>query len=72
MDEMKITSAFTRNIVSKIIKKSIKKKAGYDVDIQLSELSSTIIDGKAHVHLDIDAELNKEELTKILKTIGLF
>lgn len=69
---MKITSAFTRNMISKIIRKAIKKKAGYDVDIQLSELSTTIIDGKTHVHLDVDAELNKEELTKILKTIGLF
>lgn len=68
---MKITSAFTRNIVSKLIRRVIKKKSGYDVDIRLSEFSTTIIDGKAHVHLNVDAELDKDELTKILKTIGL-
>ena len=71
MDEMKITSAFTRNIVSKLIRGVIKKKTGYDIDIRLSDFSTTIIDGKTHVHLDVDAELEKSELIKILKTIGL-
>ena len=30
-----------------------------------------VIDGKTHVHLDVDAELEKDELMKILKNIGL-
>lgn len=71
MDEMKIVSKFTRGIVSKILKTVIHKKTGYDVDIQLNEITTTISDGKTHLHLDVDAELNKEELMKILKSIGL-
>lgn len=71
MDEMKIVSKFTRGIVSKILKTVIHKKTGYDVDIQLNEITTTISDGKTHLHLDLDAELNKEELMKILKSIGL-
>lgn len=68
---MKITSAFTRNIVSKLIRRVIKKKSGYDVDIRLSEFRTTIIDGKTRIHLNVDAELDKDELNKILKAIGL-
>lgn len=71
MDEMKITSKFTTNMISKLIKMVLSKKLGYNVNIQLNAINATIIDGKTHVHLDVDAELDKDELTKILKNIGL-
>lgn len=71
MDEMKIVSKFTRGIISKILKTVIQKKTGYDMDIQLNEVATTISDGRTHIHLDVDAELSKEELVKILKSIGL-
>jgi len=71
MDEMRIVSKFTRGIISKAIKMLIHKKTGYDVDIQLNEAITTISDGKTHLHLDIDAELDKNELINILKSIGL-
>lgn len=71
MDEMKIVSKFTMNVISKLVKMVLRKKLGYDVDIQLNEIKTTITDGKTHIHLDVDAELDKEELLKILKNIGL-
>lgn len=71
MDEMRIVSKFTRGIISKAVKMVVHKKMGYDVDIQLNELTTTITDGKAHLHLDIDADLERDELIKILKSIGL-
>ena len=71
MDEMKIVSKFTTNVISKFVKMVLRKKLGYDVDIQLNEIKTTITDGKTHVHLDVDAELDKEELLKILTNIGL-
>ena len=71
MDEMKIGSKFTTNIISKLITMVIRKKFGYEVELKLNEVNATVIDGKTHVHLDVDAELDKEELIKILKSIGL-
>lgn len=71
MDEMRIVSKFTRGIISKAVKMMVHKKTGYDVDIQLNEITTTITDGKTHLHLDIDANLEREELIKILKSIGL-
>lgn len=49
----------------------IRKKTGYNIDIQLNEAITTINDGKTHLHLDVDAELDKDELMSILKSIGL-
>lgn len=68
---MKIGSKFTRNVISKLINMMVRRKAGYDVNVQLNEISATVIDGKAHVHLNVDAELAKDELVKILKCFGL-
>lgn len=70
MDEMKITSKFTTNMISKIIKKLLLKKLGYDLGIQLNAVKVTIDDGKAHLHLDVDAELEKDEFTKIIKQVA--
>ena len=71
MDEMKIVSKFTTNMISKLVKMVLRKRLGYNIDIQVNEIKTTITDGKTHVHLDVDAELEKEELVKILKKIGL-
>lgn len=71
MDEMKIVSKFTTGMISKLLKMMLRKKLGYDIDIKLNEVTAKIDDGKTHIHLDADAELEKEELTKILKSIGL-
>lgn len=71
MDEMKIGSRFTTGIISKLLSKVIRKKFGYEADLRLNEINVTVDNGKTHVHLDIDAELSKDELMKILRNIGL-
>ena len=68
---MRIVSKFTRGIISKAIKMIIHKKTGYNIDILLNETITTVSDGKTHLHLDVDAELDKDELMSILKSIGL-
>lgn len=69
---MKIVSKFTNGIISKMINMVLRRKLGYEINIQLNRITVTIIEGKIHVHLDADAELEKEELMTILKEeIGL-
>lgn len=68
---MKIESKFITGIVSKIAKKVVRDKLDYHIDIQLNGLRTTVIDDKTHVHLDVDLELTKEELNKLLKSIGV-
>ena len=68
---MKIESKFVRGIASRFIRKAMRNRLGYDVDVQLNGFRTTVIDEKTHVHLDIDLELSKEELDKLMKSIGL-
>ncbi len=71
MDEMKLESKPIRGLASKAIRLFIRKKTGYDVEVNLGEFRTTVIDGKAHVHLNVDFELNKDELDKLIKSISL-
>lgn len=71
MDEMKIVSGFTTTLVSKLLRFALRKKLGYDIHIQLNTLEATIKDGKTHVHIDADAEMDKDELAKVLKSVGI-
>ena len=61
MDEMRLESKFTTGLVSKIARTVVR----------LNRLRTTVVDEKTHVHLDVDLELTKEELDKLLKSIGL-
>ena len=67
MDEMKIKSAFMTGLISKVLKKMLKRKLGVDIDICLNEVSVSVVDGKTHAHIDADCELQKEQLLKLIK-----
>jgi hypothetical protein len=73
MDELKIVlnSRFMRGLVTKMLAKTIQKKTGYRVDIQLNELKADVYDGKIRLHADLDAELNSEDLVTMLKSKDL-
>ena len=58
-------------IASKFAKKMVRDKLGYDVDIRLNGLRTTVMEDKMHVELNVDLELTKEELDRLLKSIGL-
>lgn len=67
MDEMKIKSAFMTGLISKVLKKMLKRKLGVDIDICLNEVVVSVVDGKTHAHIDADCELQKEQLLKLMK-----
>lgn len=73
MDELKLilSTKFMKNIVTKIVAKAIKKKLGYDIDILVNQIAIEAIDGKIHLHADVDAEVDKAEFVKIIKSVGL-
>lgn len=73
MDELKLklSTKFMRGIVTKIISKAIYKKYGYKIDIMLNQIELENVDGKIHLHADIDAEVTNEDFKKIIKSIGM-
>lgn len=73
MDELKLTlsTKFMRGIVAKFISKALIKKFGYDIDIQIKEIGVEVIGGRVHIHTNVDAEIDKDEFAKIIKSAGL-
>lgn len=73
MDELKIklSTKFMRGIITKIISKAIYAKLGYKIDIQLNDIQVEHIDGKVHLHVNADAEIDNGEFMKIIKSVGL-
>ena len=70
IDEMKIGTGFMKGMVSKILNLTLKRKLGYDIGIRLNDFNVKVTEERAHVHLNIDADMTQEELTKILAAIG--
>ena len=71
MDELKITSKFMTKIISKGIAMAVRKKLGYNIDIQVHEIRATVNDGKAHVYLNAEVDVDIKETKKFTKSIGL-
>ena len=68
MDEMKLklTTKFMRGIVSKLIERSIYKKYGYRVNVQLNDLDISIIDGETTINTNVEAKISSEEFKKMM------
>ena len=66
MDEMRIRSKFARGLCSKLLRTIIKKKTGCEIDISLNNLVVKVINGRTKAHLDLEAELEKKDLIKLL------
>lgn len=73
MDELKLvlSTKFMKGLITKIIKKAILKKTGYEIDIQINKIAVETIDGKVTLHMDADASVNSEDFVGIVKDIGL-
>lgn len=71
MDELKLnlSSKLMRGIVTKLISKAVYKKTGYKIGIELNNINVEVINGRAHIHINADAEIDNDELMKIVKTI---
>ena len=71
MDELKLNlnSKFMNGIVTRLLGTIIRKKIGYNIDIQLNSVNVIAKDGKVHLHLDVDAETTNEEFMRIMKSI---
>lgn len=71
MDEMKLklSTSFMKNMLAKIIRKVIKKKYGVDVNITINDLKIELINRRASIHLDVDADMSQNDLMGVLNSI---
>ena len=73
MDELKLvlSTKFMRGIITKMIRKAIFKKTGYEIDIQINKIKVETYDDKICLHMDANAEINSEDFANIVKSSGL-
>lgn len=72
MDEMKLrlSTKFMRGVVSKLIARSVYKKYGYKINIQLNDLDLNVVDGEATLNTNVEIRMNDKEFMKLMKAIG--
>lgn len=68
---MTLSTKFMRNLVSKLIAKSIYKKYGYKINVQLDNLDVSVIDGETDIKANVEVKLESSEFMKIIKDINL-
>lgn len=70
MDEMKIQTRFIQSIIENVIQKELKKKLGYDIDVQFTQpIRVTFDDKDLNVNVSVEASIPKEAISKIIKDI---
>ena len=70
MDEMKISlsTKLMRGLIAKLLKKVIRDKTGYSIDILLNQITiSHTENGKIDVRVDMNAEIDEKEFLKITR-----
>ena len=72
-DVMHIQSAFLRSVIAQAISKTARKQGYKSTAVKLNDIFAgySETEKKVHLHLDIDAELSKEDLMTILKQTGV-
>ena len=70
MDEVNIRSSLFQNAIAGIIEKVVREKTGYHPQIHFNDGIRITYDGdKAKVHLNVDAELEKEDLEALIRKL---
>ena len=67
--KLKLSSRLMRGIVAKMITRSIRKKYGYKVNIQLNDLDVNVIGGDAAIKVNAEVEIDNKEFMEIVKKI---
>lgn len=66
-DELKITSELIKSFLSKLVRSLLRKNLGSDIDIHFGDIIITNSDEKAHIELSVSADIDSNELKKLLE-----
>ena len=66
LDMINIKNSFMKGVISTVISKMIKKN-GINLDLNLEGLEIKFEEDKAKIHLEIDGEMSKDELMRLVK-----
>lgn len=67
---LKLSTKFMKGAVAKVLSKSICKKLGYKIDIQLNDIRIDNVDGDVKFHIDVDGKMNKTEFKRLMEDLN--
>lgn len=69
MDELKLklSTNFMKNLLAGYISRAIRKNLGYEVGVDIQEVSIETVDGVVKLHANVDATVTNEEFMRIIK-----
>lgn len=68
--KIKLNTRIMKKAVAHLLSKTLSRKLGCYVDIQINEVEIKTEDGMVKLHANVDAEVNKADVANIIKTIG--
>ena len=73
MDELRISSKLMNHLLSRFIRKKIKKNCGQNVNVSFNQIVVTVKDGDmVRVHLELDADTTSVEFERLMtRMLGL-
>ena len=73
MDELRVSSKLMNHLISRFIRKKIKKSCGRNVNVSFNQIVVTVKDGdNVRVHLEMDADTSSVEFEDLMtKMLGL-
>lgn len=73
MDELRVSSKLMNGLISRFIRKKIKKSCGQNVNVSFNQIVVTVKDGdKVRVHMELDADTTSVEFERLMtKLLGL-
>lgn len=70
MDQMIIETGFVQSILARIVTKAVSKKLGVNLNLDFNDPISVQFDGEqAFIHLNVNAQMSKEDLGKLVKDL---
>lgn len=66
---LKLSTKFMKGTVAKIVSKSIHKKLGYKIYIQLNDVRIDNVDDDVKFHIDVDGKMNKTEFNRLMEDL---
>ena len=73
MDELRVSSKLMNHLISRFIRKKVKRCCGQNVNVAFNQIVVTAKDGdKVRLHLEVDADMNATEFEQMmLNFLGL-
>ena len=68
MGVIKIASTVVKDVLNMFLGKIIKRKLGYEIDIKFDDLTFDTVDGKVYLNAKVNAEMEQDEFTRMMKS----